>query len=205
MTIKLAMAMAMTMTVTMALKSRINFGAGCSKPDWANPGFSNSCSQLLGKQTALPVIYMKTNPDFSFNTKYDAAHVLVENRSHIWKQILRKSRFKLNRNRNRTWRRNNPEGRLDSSASLHTNAHNGSPCSKCLQDSFSWSSLVGAASRALLEWQFTSVGSAPWARRREQTSTLRTKKELESSTAWVYQATVSWPTVACFTSKLNTK
>ena len=37
----------------------------------------------------------------------------------------------------------------------------------------SLSSLVGATSIALLEWQLTRLGSAPWLRSNEQTSTLK--------------------------------
>lgn len=42
---------------------------------------------------------------------------------------------------------------------------------KHLQVSLSLSSGVGAMSTALLPWQLTKVGSAPWLSRREQTST----------------------------------
>jgi len=42
-----------------------------------------------------------------------------------------------------------------------------------LPNSFSCRSLLGAASRALLEWQFKRVGSAPWLNSREQTSILK--------------------------------
>ena len=45
-----------------------------------------------------------------------------------------------------------------------------------IHESLSWSSFVGAASTAAFEWQLSKVGSAPWARSKEHTSTLVAEK-----------------------------